>query len=98
MERYDDSFSQLEKEMEPIYILKKRIKGKKFITTIEGLTCDNIDRIYKYLCKRICYCGGSFNKNTNVITLQGNHIEKVKDFILSEKNIHENKIIFTNYI
>ena len=61
-----------------VYTEKK--KFRKFMTIVEGLTGDELDKTAKEL-KRVLACGGT-SKN-GVIELQGNHKNNVKKALLS---------------
>ncbi len=61
-----------------VYTEKK--KFRKFMTIVEGLTGEELDRTAKEL-KRILACGGT-SKN-GVIELQGNHRDNVKKALLN---------------
>jgi len=64
---------------------KIRVRGDKrrygkFVTVIEGFENVDVDKVAKDLKTRMA-CGGT-SKN-NVIELQGNHVKKVKDALIS---------------
>ena len=61
-----------------VYTEKK--KCRKFMTIVEGLTGEELDKTAKEL-KRVLACGGT-SKN-GVIELQGNHKNNVKKALLS---------------
>jgi len=60
-----------------VYVTKKQFN--KFVTVVEGLQGDELERTFKEL-KRSLACGGS-SKN-NVIILQGSHREKVAEYLM----------------
>ncbi len=59
-----------------VYVTKKQFN--KFVTVVEGLKGDELERTFKEL-KRSLACGGS-SKN-GVIVLQGSHREKVVEYL-----------------
>lgn len=64
---------------------KIRVRGDKrrygkFVTVIEGFENVDVDKVAKDLKTRMA-CGGTSKKN--VIELQGNHVKKVKDALIS---------------
>ena len=58
-----------------IKVYKARAKFRKFVTIVEGLTGDELDRTTVLLKNKLA-CGGSHKKG--VIELQGDHISAAK--------------------
>jgi translation initiation factor 1 len=71
----------LDKETETkIKIYTKKAKFNKFVTVVEGISSDDIERTAKSL-KRILACGGTYKDNT--IELQGEHKLDTKKALIS---------------
>lgn len=71
----------LDRETETkIKVFTKKAKFDKYVTVVEGINPDEIDRTTKSL-KRILACGGT-NKD-NVIELQGEHKQATKKALIS---------------
>ncbi|MFA5108424.1 MAG: stress response translation initiation inhibitor YciH [Candidatus Micrarchaeia archaeon] len=61
-----------------VYATKKRFK--KLVTVIEGLDKDKLDETAKGLKSKLA-CGGTVKDG--LVILQGNHILKIKGFLVS---------------
>ncbi|HVC58542.1 MAG TPA: stress response translation initiation inhibitor YciH [Candidatus Acidoferrales bacterium] len=71
----------LERETETkIRVFTKKAKFNKFVTIVEGISPEEIERTAKSL-KRILACGGTYKDN--YIELQGGQKEKAKKALLS---------------
>ncbi len=71
----------LDREVETkIKVYTKKAKFDKYVTVVEGINPDEIERTTKSL-KRILACGGT-NKD-NVIELQGEHKQATKKALAS---------------
>jgi len=80
-----------------IHIRKIIRNGRKSWTIIEGLeSVTDIAAMCKTLKKTVCKCGGSVDtddeKKEKIIQLQGDHVEKVKEYLLKEGLVSEDKI------
>ena len=58
-----------------IKVYKTKAKFSKFVTIVEGLTGDELERTAKQLKSKLA-CGGTYQKG--LIELQGDHIDSVK--------------------
>jgi len=63
-----------------IKIYKAKAKFRKFITIVEGLSGDELEKTAKALKVRLA-CGGTFKKG--LIELQGEHITAVKKELIT---------------
>jgi len=80
---------QISTQQRKIYIMERRVKGSKFITTLSGVDDQKeLEQMYREL-KRDLACGGTAKKG--VIELQGKHSKKVKGLLL-KKGYTENQI------
>lgn len=71
----------LDRETETkIKVYTKKAKFDKYVTIVEGISPDEIERTAKSL-KRILACGGTYKDNT--IELQGEHKDKTKKALIS---------------
>lgn len=71
----------LDRETETkITVYTKKAKFRKYVTVVEGINPDDIERTTKSL-KRILACGGT--SKDNVIELQGEHKEATKKALIS---------------
>jgi len=71
---------EIEKEApKKIKIYTQKRKFRKFVTAIEGIEKNEVNEVAKELKIKIA-CGGTAKKG--VIILQGNHKEKVKNYLL----------------
>ncbi|MCL4373734.1 MAG: stress response translation initiation inhibitor YciH [Candidatus Marsarchaeota archaeon] len=71
----------LDKETEAkIKISTKKAKFNKFVTIVEGISADDIERTMKSL-KRILACGGTYKDG--YIELQGEHKLNTKNALIS---------------
>jgi translation initiation factor 1 len=62
-----------------IKVYKTKAKFSKFVTIVEGLTGDELERTAKELKSKLA-CGGTYKKG--VIELQGDHIDSVKSELM----------------
>jgi translation initiation factor 1 len=62
-----------------IRVYSRRERFKKFVTIVEGLRGDELERAAKEL-KRLLACGGT--AKAGVIVLQGDHTRKTVDFLV----------------
>jgi translation initiation factor 1 len=70
---------------------------KKCVTTVSGLHKINENNVFlnnmtKYL-KNEFHCNGSFNKKDLIITLQGDHRDDVKKYLIDKEYAQENDIV-----
>ena len=80
---------ELEKEEQKIKIRTQHIRGRKFMTIIEGFDPSfNLEDLAKDLKQELA-CGGTAKNNR--IELQGTHKQKVKGLLL-KKGFKENQI------
>ena len=71
----------LDRETETkIKVYTKKAKFDKYVTIVEGISPDEIERTAKSL-KRILACGGTYKDST--IELQGEHKDKTKKALIS---------------
>jgi translation initiation factor 1 len=81
---------ELIKSEEKINISKARRRYNKFVTLVSGINKENIKEIAKKLKTELA-CGGTVKDN--IIELQGDHIKKVKEKLITygfkEENISE---------
>jgi len=71
----------LDRETETkIKVYTKKAKFDKYVTLVEGISPDEIDRTTKSL-KRILACGGTHKDN--IIELQGEHKQQTKKALIS---------------
>lgn len=63
-----------------IKVYKTKAKFSKFVTIVEGLTGDELERTAKDLKTKLA-CGGTYKKG--VIELQGDHLDEVKNELMS---------------
>ena len=63
-----------------IKVYKTKAKFSKFVTIVEGLTGDELERTAKDLKTKLA-CGGTYKKG--VIELQGDHLDEVKKELMS---------------
>ena len=84
-----------EKKQNMIHIMIQQRNAKKTITTVEGLnTSIDIKKLAKYI-KKIFNCNGSIIKtdnNIDIIQLQGDQRENMKNFLIKENIIAEDFI------
>jgi len=69
-----------------VHLRIQKRSGKKSLTTIQGIPGKHIDKVLKALRKQLC-CNGTVIQSEEygqVIQLQGDQREKVKDFLISK--------------
>jgi translation initiation factor 1 len=62
-----------------IRVYSRRERFKKFVTIVEGLSGDELERAAKEL-KHLLACGGT--AKNGVIVLQGSHVEKAASYLV----------------
>jgi len=91
-----DFESQLALVSQKVKILLETRKHRHVVTIIAGLDDKSIDikKISKEL-KRYCATGGTFKNDKKlgpIILLQGDHVEKAKQYLIKELGIPEENI------
>ena len=84
-----------------IHIGMYKRSGRKYVTTIEGLDKINLDlkKIAKFMGNEFC-CGKAVvtnDKDIEIITLQGDHRQKAKNFLIREKIISSEQVKIHGY-
>ncbi len=84
------AWEEIEKEQQIVRIKAER-RRHKYVTIIEGLDLpkDMMKRLLKDLKSKLA-CGGTYKEG--YILLQGDHRRKVKDILVNEWGIEEDKI------
>ena len=73
---------QINTQQRKIYIVERRVRGSKFVTTISGIENQKeVDQMYNELKKELA-CGGTSKKG--VIELQGKHRKKAIVLLLKK--------------
>lgn len=83
-------------EEEKVHIRIQQRTTRTYITVIDGLDQLNLDlnKITKYM-KKIFSCGGM--RTNNIIKLQGDQRNNVKNFLINENIISSDNIIVHGY-
>ncbi|MGC8631589.1 MAG: stress response translation initiation inhibitor YciH [Thermoprotei archaeon] len=84
-------WEDLIKEQQKIEVKVEKSKYKKDVTVISGFTDPLEAKRIASLLKSKLACGGTYKNNA--ITLQGNHLGRVKDILISEGYQDSNIVI-----
>ncbi|ELR12384.1 protein translation factor, putative [Acanthamoeba castellanii str. Neff] len=77
-----------------VHLRIQKRNGKKSVTTIQGIPKKHIEKVLKALRKQLC-CNGTVIESEEygqVIQLQGDQREKVKEFIIGKGIVSQNAI------
>ncbi|MGC8568065.1 MAG: stress response translation initiation inhibitor YciH [Candidatus Micrarchaeia archaeon] len=73
----------LDRETESkIKIYTKKAKFNKVVTVIEGIAANKLEDVAKSI-KHALACGGTYKQDLGIIELQGNHVDKAREALIS---------------
>ncbi len=98
---FKDPFDELDDSKENnVHIRIQMRKGKKAIVSVQNLADDlDLNKIKKYFKKEF-NCNAHIKKDAEygeIILVQGDHREQIRNFLITEKIIDKNKIVMHGF-